>query len=177
MLKDGEIAEIASAAFTAAAAAAAFMSVARVERDRRNASIPDLHIDVIGDAVNNEMRMTIANLSAPAREVRTMGTIGDFGWFTPTPPTAYWRSGESRTYRLAMPFLLDTEVQAFVEARAIRMRQLVVATVGGTDFRWSLRKLEQMSPASEWAEIYPDDPNPTQVSHSPIAVELVERTF
>src|ERR1700721_2349823 len=123
MLTDGEVAEMASAAFTAMAGGGAFASVARVERDRRNATIPELHIDVLGDAVNNEMRLTIANLGAPAREVRTAGTIGDFGWFTPTPPTAYWRSGESRTYKLGMPLIHDTEAQAFVEARAIRMKQ------------------------------------------------------
>ena len=177
MLRDGEVAEIASAVFTAGAALAAFMSVARVERDRRNATIPDLHIDVLGDAVNNEMRVTIANMGAPAREVRMMGTIGSYGWFTPTPPTTYWRSGESRIYRLAMPLLLNTEAQAFVEARAIRMAQLVIATVGGTQFRWPLRKLEKMSPKTEWEQIYPGTLSPIEVQHRPIAVDLVERHF
>ena len=60
--------------------------------------------------------MTIANDGGPAREVRVMGTLGPFGWVTPTPPTTYWRSGESRTYRLSMP-LVRGEVLAFVEAR------------------------------------------------------------
>jgi hypothetical protein len=177
MLSDGEVAEIASAVFTAGAAAAAFMSVARIERDRRNAMTPELHIDVLGDAVNNEMRLTIANMGAPAREVQTMGTIGDFGWLTPTPPTTYWRSGESRTYRLSMPCVLGTEAQALVEARGIRMRQLVVATVGGTQFKWPLRELEKMSPSKEWTKIYPDTPSPLEVKHRRIAVELVERHF
>lgn len=175
MLSDGEIAEMASAAFTAVTASAAFMSVARVERDRRNATVPELHIDVLADAENDEMRLTIANLGPPAREVRTMGTIGDYGWFTPTAPVTYWRSGETRTYKLHMPLLLNTEVQGFVEARAIRMKQLVIATVGGTQVRWSLRKLEKMSPAKEWSHMYPGLPSPIVVKHPLVALELVER--
>ena len=80
-------------------------------------------------------------------------------------------------FRSSMPFLRDTEVQAFVEARAIRMKQLVVATVGGAQYRWSLRKLEKMSPAKEWAHLYPHSPNPTEVKYKPTAIELVERMF
>lgn len=112
-----EWAQIAIALFTAVTALAALLSVRRVEQDRRARLIPELHIEILCDIPNNEMRLTVVNLGAPAREVRVMGTVGDFGFFHPTPPTTYWQEGESRTYRISMPVLPGVEAQAFVEAR------------------------------------------------------------
>jgi hypothetical protein len=174
-LSDGEWAAIASAAFTALTALAALASVFRIERDRWRQAAPEMHLEILADAVNNEMRMTIANLAAPARDVRIMGTLGGFGWFYPTPPTTYWTSGETRTYRLRMPLIHGEEAQAFVEARDIGKRRLVIATIGGKAYRWSVRKAEKLSPAEEWRRLYPDNPPPTDVQHPQVAIELVER--
>jgi hypothetical protein len=174
-LSDGEWAQVAAAAFTALTALAAFASVARVERDRWRRAIPEMHLEVLVDAVHNEVRMTAANLGGPARDVRVMGTLGEYGWLTPTPPTTYWRSGESRTYRLSVPPIGGLETLAFVEARDLRMKQLVVATAGGATYRWPLRKAKKLSAAEEWRRLFPNAPSPLDVPNTPMAVELVER--
>ena len=174
-LSAGDVAEIAAAAFTAVTALAAVASVFRVERDRWRRALPDLHIEILADAVNQEMRMTVANLGGPAREVRVIGTIGAFGWMHHTPPTTYWRPGEMRTYRLSMPLLVDTVACAFVEARDLGKKQLVVATVGGAAYRWPLREALQLSPAKEWERLFPGSPPPTEVTYPQVALELVER--
>jgi hypothetical protein len=177
MLTDGEWAEIGSAAFTACTALAALASVMRVERDRWRRTVPEMHLEIIADAVNDEMRMTVANLGGAAREVYLMGTLGDYGWLTPSPPTAYWRPGESRTYRLSMPLITGVETHAFVEGRDLRKKQVIVATAGGAVHRWPLRKAKKLSRADEWQRLFPDRPSPPDVPHSPIAVELVERNL
>lgn len=173
----GEWAQIAAAGFTALTAAAAFASVARVERDRWKRNIPEMHIEIVADAVNNEMRMTVVNLGGPAREVRVIGTIGQFGWMHNTPPTTYWRPGESRTYRIAIPLITDVEAQAFVEARDLSKKQLVVATVGGASYRWPLREAEKFNAAKEWEQLFPGSPLPLALPYPQMAIELVERSL
>lgn len=166
---------IATAGFTALTALAAFGSVFRVERDRWRRNIPEMHLEILADVPNREMRMTVVNLAAPAREVRVIGTIGDFGWATLTPPTSYWRPGETRTYRIGMPLLTDQEARAFVEARDLGKRRLVIATVGGATYRWPLRKAKKLSAAKEWERLFPGCPSPLDVAHKPMALELIER--
>jgi hypothetical protein len=174
---DGEWASIASAAFTFLAASAAFASVARVERDRWRRTVPEFHIELLADLPKEEMRLTVANLGGPAREVRVMGTVGDFGWFSNTPPTSYWRPGESRTFRISMPVITDQEGQTFVEGRDLGKKQLVLSTWGGKSYRWPLRKAEKLSPSEEWHRIFPDKPAPLDVKYFPIAIELDERNL
>jgi hypothetical protein len=132
-------------------------------------------LEIIGDAVNNEVRMTVVNLGGPAREVRLMGTHGDYGWFTPTPPTTYWHPGEIRTYRLGMPLVRDVDSLAFVEARDLGKKQLVIATVGGATYRWPLRKAKKLSLAKEWERLFPGAPTPLDVPFKQVAVELLEQ--
>jgi hypothetical protein len=170
-----EWAQIAIALFTAVTALAALLSVRRVEQDRRARLIPELHIEILCDIPNNEMRLTVVNLGAPAREVRVMGTVGDFGFFHPTPPTTYWQEGESRTYRISMPVRPGVEAQAFVEARDLGKKYLVVATVGGATYRWNLSEAEKLSPAEEWRKLFPNDQMPPDVKYPQMAIELVER--
>ena len=119
--------------------------------------------------------MTVANLGGAAREVRVMETLGEYGWFMPTPPTTYWRPGESRTYRLSMPLITNAVSNAFVEGRDLGKKQLVVTTAGGATYRWPLRKAEKLSASKEWERLFPDAPMPLDVPYAPIAVELVER--
>jgi hypothetical protein len=176
-LSAGDWAQIAAAAFTALTALAAFASVYRVERDRWRKGIPDFHIELLADAPNNEMRLTIANLGGPARDARVAGTLGDFGWFTPTPPTAYWRTGEVRTYKVNIPVVRDCEACAIVEARDLRMKQLVIATVGGAAYRWPLRQAKELSLRKEWEQLFPGTPTPLDVPYTPMSVELTERTL
>lgn len=176
-LTDGEAAEVAGAGFTALTALAAFASVFRVERDRWRRSIPDFHIDMLGDIPNQEMRMTVANLGGPAREVRLMGSVGQYGWFTPTPPTTYWRPGESRTFRLGMPVVPGAMSYIFVEARDLRKQHLVVATGGGATYRWPLKEAESLSPGEEWRRLFPDQPAPLDLPYFPVVVEAVERNL
>jgi hypothetical protein len=176
-LSTGDWAQIASAAFTALTALAAYSSVFRVERDRWSRTIPELHIEVLADVPHNEMRMTIVNLGGPAREVRVLGTLGDFGWMNYTPPSTYWRPGETRTYRISMPVLTDQDARAFVEARDLGKKHLVVATVGGATYRWPLRKAKKLSPAKEWDRLFPGSPSPLDVQHTPMAIELVDRVL
>jgi hypothetical protein len=136
-----------------------------------------MHLELLADAVNDEMRMTVANLGGPAREVRVIGTIGQFGWVHNTPPTTYWRPGESRTYRISMPLITDVEAQAFVEARDLGKKQLVIATVGGASYRWPLRKAEKLSLADEWERLFPNNPRPDALQYPQMAIELVERNL
>ncbi len=166
---------VATAGFTALTAVAAMTSVFRVERDRWRRTVPEFHLEILADVPNDEMRMTIVNLGGPAREVRVIGTIGPFGWLHVTPPTAYWRAGETRTYRIAIPLIADQEARAFVEARDLGKRQLVIATVGGATYRWPLRKAKKLNAAREWAELFPGTPSPLEVLHKPMAIELIER--
>jgi hypothetical protein len=170
-------AQVASALFTALAAGAAFASVFRVERDRWRRTIPEFHIEVLADVPNDEMRMTVVNLAAPAREVRVMGTIGPFGFVHSTPPSTYWRSGESRTYRISMPLMTDAMVYAFVEGRDLGKRQLAVATVGGATYRSPLRRAKKLSAAKEWQRLFPGQAGPLDVQYTPMAIELVERNL
>lgn len=175
-LTTGDWAQVASAFFTVLAALAAFSSVARVERDRWRRTLPDLHLEVLGDQKNQEMRLTIINHGGPAREVRVMGVIRDFGFFGIVPPSSYWRSGESRTVRLAMP-VIDNEVQAFVEGRDMGKQQLVIGTVGGASYRWSLRKAKKLSAREEWSRLFPGAPGPLDVANTPVDMTTVERTL
>ena len=175
-VRTGDWAQLGAAVFTALTALAAFASVARVERDRWTRAIPDFELEIIGDVVNDEMRMTVANLGGPAREVRVFGTLGGYGWLTPTPPTAYWRAGESRTYRLAMP-VVRGEVNAGVEARDRRKKQLVLVTAGGAAYRWPLRKAKKLSLGAEWERLFPGQPTPADVPKTSVVVELLEQNL
>lgn len=174
-LTTSESTQIAVAGFTALTAVAAFASVFRVERDRWRRAIPDFHVELIFDGVNNETRLTIANLGGPAREARVMGTYMDFGWFTPTPPTTYWRSGETRTYRVSIPVIPGGEDRTIVEARDLRKKQLVLTTTGGASYRWPLRKAKKLSLKAEWERLFSGHPTPLDVPHTPMKVELIER--
>jgi hypothetical protein len=175
-LTTGDWAQLGSAIFTALTALAAFASVFRVERDRWRQTLPDLHMEVVTDVPNNEMRLTVVNHGGPAREVRVMGTIGDFGFYGLTPPTAHWRAGESRAFSLSMPLARDHEVKAFVEGRDLGMRKLVIGTPGGATYRWPLRKAKKLSAGKEWRKLYPGAPTPLEVAYGPIAMTLVERS-
>jgi hypothetical protein len=95
----------------------------------------------------------------------------------PTPPTTYWRPGESRTYRISMPLIMDVETYAFVEARDLGKRQLVVSTAGGATYRWRLRRAKRLSAQKEWERLFPGRPGPFQVQYTPMAIELIERTI
>lgn len=176
-LSAGDWAQVAAAVFTALTALAAFASVYRVERDRWRKGIPEFHIELLADGPNKEMRLTVANLGGPARDARVAGTLGDFGWFTPTPPSGYWRTGEARTYKVSMPVITDREARAIVEARDLRMRQLVIATVGGATYRWPLRQAKKLSLSKEWQQLFPGTPTPLDVPYTPMSVELIERTL
>jgi hypothetical protein len=170
-----EWAQIAIALFTAVTALAALLSVRRVEQDRRARLIPELHVEVICDVPNDQMRLIIVNLAASAREVRVMGSIGEFGFTHNTPPTTYWQSGESRTYIISMPVLPRVEAYVFAEARDLGKKFLVVATVGGATYRWNLRQAEKLSPAAEWYKLFPGKPLPLDLKYPQMAIELVER--
>jgi hypothetical protein len=175
VLSDGELAEIGSAGFTALTALAAFASVARVERDRWKSQIPDLHIEVLADIPNDEMRVTIFNLGGAAWDVQTLGVIGPYGWVYLTPPTSFWRAGESRTYTLSMPTLGDQDVYTFVEGRDVRKKHVVITTHGGAVYRWPLRKVRRLSAAKMWQRLFPGIPAPYEATHPQPALELVER--
>lgn len=94
---------------------------------------------------------------------------------TIVPPTSHWRSGESRDVLVSLPPLPDVTVYAFVEGRDMGKRQLVLGTAGGASYRWPLRKAEKMSAASEWRELFPGVPNPTEVAHAPMKMTTLER--
>src|SRR4051812_36658917 len=99
----GDWGQILSALFTAVAALAAWASVFRVEHDRRLGTIPDLHVEVLLDVDAQEVRLTVVNHGGPAREVKVMGVIGDFGVYGLFPPSSYWQAGERRTVKVSMP--------------------------------------------------------------------------
>lgn len=132
-------------------------------------------MEVVTDVPNHQMRMTVVNQGGPAREVRVMATIGDFGFFGLLPPTTYWRSGESRVFELSMPLVADQDVKGFVEGRDLAKRQLILGTPGGASYRWPLRKAKRLSAGKEWGRLYPGEPTPLDVPHGPMAIKLLER--
>jgi hypothetical protein len=176
-LTSGDIAQVASAFFTELAAFAAFATVYRVERQRWTQTVPDLHIEVLVDMPNQQVRLAVFNYGGPAREVRVLGVIGDFGFMGLVGPTSYWRPGESRRVVLAMPPIGQDEVQAFVEGRDMGKRQLVVGTVGGATHRWPLRKAKKLSAAKQWNLLFPGTRGPLDVPHTPVAMQTIERNF
>jgi hypothetical protein len=175
-LSTADGAQVASAFFTALTALAAFASVTRVERDRWRAALPELHMEVVLDVPNDEVRLIVVNHGGPAREVRVMGTIGDYGFAGHLAPVTYWRSGESRSFVLAMPLVLNTDVKGFVEGRDLAKRHLVLATPGGATYRWPLRKAKRLSAEKEWHKLYPGEPGPLDVPYTPIAMTLADRS-
>jgi hypothetical protein len=174
-LSTTDVAQLASAAFTAVAAGAACLSVFRVERDRWRSKVPELHVEVLADVKADEMRLNVVNLGGPAREVRVMGVIGQFGFFGLLPPTSHWLPGEMRTIRLAMPVVHEETSYVFVEARDMAKDQLVIGTVGGAVYRWPLRKAKQLSAGEEWRRLFPGVPGPLDVPYSPVDLQLVDR--
>jgi hypothetical protein len=176
-LSTADWAQVIGAMFTALAALAAFATVFRVERDRWRQTLPDLHMEVVTDIPNSEMRLSVFNHGGPAREVRVMGTIGDYGFVGLTAPTSFWRPGESRTYELRMPLVTDAEVIGFVEGRDLGKRQLVLGTPGGQIHRWPLRRAKKLSAAKEWQKLYPGKPSPLDVTYAPVAMVLLERNM
>jgi hypothetical protein len=123
------------------------------------------------------MRLSVVNYGGPAREVRVLGVIGQFGFLGITPPSSYWKPGESRTYELAIPLLADETIFAFVEARDMAKKQLVLSTVGGAIYRWPLRKAKKLSAAKEWRQIFPESPGPLDVPYTPMQIRLLEREY
>jgi hypothetical protein len=69
------------------------------------------------------------------------------------------------------------ETYAFVEARDLGKRQLVVTTAGGATYRWRLRKAKGLNAQKEWERLFPGRPGPLQVPNTPMAIELIERTI
>lgn len=169
-------AQIASATFTALTAFAALATVLRVERDRWRQTMPALHIEAVADVPNQQMRLTVINHGGPAREVRVLGTIGDFGFAGSTPPSTYWKSGEVRTYSISMALTTDQEVLAFVEARDLAKKRLLIRTAGGYEQNLSLRKARKLSAEREWHLLFPGKPLPLDVPYAPMKLELLDRT-
>lgn len=171
----GDWGQILGAVFTAIAALAAWATVASAARDRRRAAWPSLHVELLMDMPNQEVRLTVLNYGGPAREVRVLGTIGDFGIAGFVPPSTYWRPGEWRVLKVSMPIVKVDEIQLFVEGRDMAKRYVFVTTYGGKSYRWSLKKAEKMSVLDEWKELFPGLPDPLSVPHAPMDLELLER--
>ena len=169
-------AQVASAVFTAVAALAALVTVLRAEHDRRDRALPSFGVEVIQDVPKGEVRLYVVNYGGPAREVRVAGVLDTFGFTGPLGPTTYWRPGESRTALLSMP-LVGSAPDAFVlvEARDVRKRYLLVATVGGATYRWPLRKARKLSLASVFHDLFPESPGPLDASHPNVHMETIER--
>lgn len=137
--------------------------------------MPDLHLEVVVDVPKNEVRLVVANVGGPAREVRVLGVLGSFGFVGTLPPTSQWSAGERRTFRVSMPVPRgDPAVHAFVDGRDLAKRFLVIGTAGGATYRWPLRKASKMSAASQWSELFPGVAGPLDVQHSPMNIELID---
>ena len=161
-------AQVTSAFFTAVAALAALATVVLLVRDRRRTSWPDLHVEVIVDKPDQEVRLTVVNYGGPAREVRLWGVVGAFGFGGNTEPSTFWQPGERRTFHLHVPpDAMPEESSIFVEGRDMAKRHVFVTTYGGATYRWPLRKATKLSPRKEWERIFPDSPSPR--------VEVIER--
>jgi hypothetical protein len=169
-------AQVASALFAAVAAGAAWWTVFRAERDRREAAYPDLHVELLGDRPKDEMRLTVVNLGGPGREVKVMGTVGEYGFYSLTSPSTYWQPGERRVWLLAMPVVDAPSANVVVESRDMRKQWLFATTFGGAYYRWPLRKAKKRSAESTWRELFPGQPGPLEVPKTPVDLELVERT-
>jgi hypothetical protein len=174
-LEAADWAQVAAAFFTAIAAGAAWASVWRAEADRRRARVPDLHVELLVDMEAEEVRLTIANYGGPAREVRVYGVLGDFGFGGYVPPTTYWRAGESRTVKVAMPPVRVEESHVFVEGRDMAKRRLVIGTVGGATYDWPLRKAKKLSAEKEWQKLFPGVPGPLDVKYTPMNISVIAR--
>lgn len=170
-----EWAQLGTAGFTALAAFAALGTVLRAEVDRRDRRLPDFYIEPMHDLRNDEARLTIVNYGGPAREVKVAGVEGEFGYFGVIGPTSYWRPGESRTIKLAMPPGKAEEALTIVMARDIRMRYVFARTAGGNSERWSLRKAKKMSAEDTFHHFFPESPGPLDVPKTPVDMETVER--
>lgn len=171
----GDWGQVIGALFTALAAFAALGTVVRVELDRRRQTWPGLQVEVIVDMPKQETRLTVINYGGPAREVRVMGTMGDFGFAGSLAPSTYWQPGERRTFQVAVPPMRLDKVQIFVEGRDMGKRHLFVTTFGGATYRWPLRKAKKLSAELEWRRLFPGTPGPLDVKHSPMNMELIER--
>lgn len=137
--------------------------------------MPDMHLEVLVDLVAQEVRLVIVNHGGPAREVRVMGVLGDFGWAGIVPPTSYWQPGEERTVVVSMPPITADTNHAFVEARDLGKRHVLVATTGGATYRWPLRKAKTLSAQKAWERLFPGIPGPLDVPHTPMHMDTVER--
>ena len=173
-LNTAEWAQVVSAAFTALAALAAWATVFRIGRDRRRSSWPELHVEVVVDVPGKEVRLSVLNLGGAAREVSIWGIVADFGFGGSTEPSTYWQPGERRTFRLHVPPLAGVEARVFVVGRDMAKRYIFVTTFGGATYRWRWR-FRRLSTEKIWKRLFPGTPNPTEVKHAPMRVEVIER--
>ena len=169
--------QTASTAFAALAALAAWATVVRSERDRKDRRLPDLHVDLIYDMPNQEVRATVVNYGGPACDVRIGGVEGTFGYYGLIGPTSYWRSGEMRTILIAVPPGVNDVNHTYVEGRDVKLRYLFAATTGGIQRRWPLRKAKELSPADLFSEFFPGVTHPIDALHSPILMTTVDRAW
>ena len=175
-LTAAEWAQVAGAVFTALAASAALLTVVRAEHDRRDRALPDLQVEVVQDLGAMQVRAYVVNYGGPAREVKIAGVLGSVGFFGLIGPTSYWKPGESRAILIGTP--PDTraeEVHAFVEARDIRKRYLLVSTAGGATYRWPLRKAKKLSTEDVFAKLFPSIGSP--LAATVVRYEVQERTW
>jgi hypothetical protein len=175
-LDTSEWATVASTAFTALAAGAAWATVRQSARERREARIPALHVEVTEDLDSGAIGFHIENYGGDLAKLVSFvvveGTQVAAGFL---PPAAILRSGEGATMRTALASTGSHQAKAVVICHDAAGRYVHAWDVTGQHKQWRRRRWPERPKGGEWIlrKFYP---GMSLDSLTPVRHELRERT-